>query len=102
MISDVLSDAGMQIDEYLNNETFADAYSGTLREAVVDVRNRMQALRVYLDIPPGALDKAGEREKFEAHWRKHFSAAEIEAVKEVFAKVDGGQETIEDILAQLT
>jgi len=89
MISDVLSGAGIQIDEYLNKESFADAYSGTLREAILDVRNRMQALRVYLDMPPGALAKPEEREKFEAHWMKHLTAAEVTAIKEVFAKVDG-------------
>jgi hypothetical protein len=102
MISDVLSDAVNDVDSYLNNKTYKQMYSGSLREAVVDLRNRMQALRIYLDTPPPVFESPEELSKFDAHWKKMFSADEYAAIREVLGKVEGTRRTIEDILAQLT
>jgi hypothetical protein len=102
MISDVLSDAVTDVDSYLNNKTYNQMYSGSLREAVVDLRNRMQALRIYLDTPPPVFESPEELSKFDAHWKKIFSTHEYAAIREVLGKVEGIGPTIQDVVAQLT
>jgi hypothetical protein len=102
MISDVLSDAVEEMDSYLNAMSYNKMYSGSLREAVVALRNQMQALRIYLDIPPPVFDLPEELSKFDAHWKKTISADEYAAIREVLEKVDGTGPTIEDVLAPLT
>ena len=102
MISDVLTDAVEEMDNYLNNKTYNKMYSGSLREAVVDLRNRMQALRIYLDTPPPVFELPAELAKFDAHCKKVFSADEYFAIREVLAKVEGVGPTVEDVLARLT
>lgn len=52
MISDVLADAVMAIDEYLGDPTFADVYEGKLRNRILSVRNEIDRLRAELDAPP--------------------------------------------------
>jgi hypothetical protein len=49
MISDVLSDAVTEIDRYMCDPVFL--YKGELRKKIVDLRNRMEAVGVELDIP---------------------------------------------------
>lgn len=52
MISDVLSDAIDDIDRYLESPTFADTYCGELRQRIIELRDRMEAMRGELDNPP--------------------------------------------------
>jgi len=51
MISDVLFDAGSEIDRYL--EEFPWCYEGEMLEEIQDVRLRMRRLQAKLDMPPG-------------------------------------------------
>jgi hypothetical protein len=52
MISDTLSDAVHSIDEYLNDPVFDACYTGSVRLSILDVRNRMDHLRIILDTLP--------------------------------------------------
>lgn len=56
MISDVLFDAVEKIDGYLNTKTYDEVYQGEDRKEILDVRNRMEALRVKLDTPAKETD----------------------------------------------
>ncbi len=49
MISDVLSEAVTEIDRYMSDPVFP--YEGGVRERIVDLRNRMEAVGVALDTP---------------------------------------------------
>lgn len=49
MISDVLADAVMAVDEYLGDPVFADVYEGELRDRILSVRHEMDRLRAELD-----------------------------------------------------
>lgn len=62
MISDVLSDAVHSINDYLENPTFANVYTGELREHVIKLRDEMTALRIVLDTPPSAMERLGNME----------------------------------------
>jgi hypothetical protein len=50
MISDVLSEAVEQIDQYLN--AYEDVYKGEVRKHIIKLRGDMLALREELDEPP--------------------------------------------------
>jgi hypothetical protein len=50
MISDILSEAVDQIDQYLNY--YEHVYAGELRKRIIKLRNDMSALRNELDEPP--------------------------------------------------
>jgi len=54
MISEVLHDAVMDMDRYLGDALFKDLYSGQIRADLVDLRNRMDEMRVRLDAMPPA------------------------------------------------
>ena len=68
MISDVLADAGQQIDRYL--AAFPEAYQvdDTLLEEIKDVQIRMALLRAKLDRPPAPVAKAESRPKNDAKY----------------------------------
>ena len=50
MISDTLSEAVSDIDYYL--EKHSACYTGKMREAIIDLKDRMQAIQWVLDFPP--------------------------------------------------
>lgn len=52
MISDVLSDAIAEIDEYLANPHYKDWYDGDLLKRIIEVRNAMESVLRELDTPP--------------------------------------------------
>ena len=52
MISDVLSDAVIAIDEYLDNPIFNDIYTGEIRKEIDNLRAMMDATRQRLDTLP--------------------------------------------------
>ena len=52
MISDVLFEAITEIDRYLSSETFSRCYVGVQREALAELRDRMEIVRGLLDTPP--------------------------------------------------
>ncbi len=54
MISDVLSDAVISINTYL--EEYPEIYSGDLRERIIKVRDEMTAIQRELDTPPNLPD----------------------------------------------
>jgi hypothetical protein len=55
MISDVLSEAYLQIQSYLDDPVYAEVYSGELRAEIERVMGEMQSLRERLDrLPPQA------------------------------------------------
>ena len=49
MISDTLHDAVTEIDDYLADPVYAEAYDGAWRERILAVLAEMDALRVALD-----------------------------------------------------
>lgn len=53
MISDVLADAIVSIDSYLDNPAYAEVYSGDLRKRIIKLRNDMATVQAELDTPPG-------------------------------------------------
>jgi len=55
MIEDVMADAVHSIDEYLSNGLYSK--DATLLWWIIAVRNQMETLRAYLDIPPNWKDK---------------------------------------------
>jgi hypothetical protein len=55
MISDVLSAAVIDIDEYLAT----DIYEGPIRERIIKMRDEMEAVRIVLDMPPFLLNEDG-------------------------------------------
>jgi hypothetical protein len=60
MISDALSDAITDIDWYLNNPTYPNTYSGSLRERILKLRNDMGEMLRELDTPPDLDPKVAE------------------------------------------
>jgi hypothetical protein len=52
MISDVLSEACLQIQSYLDDPVYAEIYSGKLRAEIEHVMAEMESLRQKLDRPP--------------------------------------------------
>jgi len=52
MISDVLADAIVEMDDYLSNRLYDDTYTGDLRTRILQVRAEMELLRIELDAPP--------------------------------------------------
>lgn len=52
MISDTLFDAVQEIDRYVNDPVFRDAYQGELRTRILLVRNAMEDLRDELETVP--------------------------------------------------
>jgi hypothetical protein len=53
MVSDVLHDAAIDIDSYLDNDLYATVYTGSTRDKIIAVRKQMDALRGELDtLPP--------------------------------------------------
>lgn len=53
MISDVLAEAILQIDEYIKSGMYKDFAPGTL-EWIQRVRKELEQLRVHLDDPAGS------------------------------------------------
>lgn len=51
-ISDVLSDAGAAIENYLEQEIWNDTYQGVIRQDIEWLLKRMDEVRAYLDTPP--------------------------------------------------
>jgi hypothetical protein len=56
MVSDTLFDAVAGLDHYLNEPTFADTYTGELRERIIKIRNEAATLQGYLDTSPTTLE----------------------------------------------
>ena len=56
MISDVLCQAAEWLDAYLKMDTPPRMYAGAIRDEVVDLVARMEALIRKLDAPPAASD----------------------------------------------
>ncbi len=52
MISDVLHQAVVDIDGYLESPAFEKVYGGDLRERIIKLRNDMTTMRIELDTPP--------------------------------------------------
>jgi nitrate reductase delta subunit len=52
MISDVLSDAVVSIQEYLDHPGTRDCYVGPVRRKIVKLMGQMDELRIELDAPP--------------------------------------------------
>lgn len=52
MISDVLHEAVRNMDEYLEEPTYASVYEGALRDRILTLRSEMVELVNYLDTPP--------------------------------------------------
>lgn len=51
MVSDVLFEAVSGIDRYLNEPVFDNSYQGEFRRELVEIRNKMDAMRARLDDP---------------------------------------------------
>jgi hypothetical protein len=51
MISDILSQAVVDLDHYLNDPNF-HTYSGELRERIIRLRDEAEYIRVVLDTHP--------------------------------------------------
>lgn len=62
MISDVLCDAVRDIDEYLDGPLYQDAAGAVEPDpgnaVILALRDRMHAVRVWLDRPPGPMSAA--------------------------------------------
>ncbi len=52
MISDMLSNTVAELDRYLNDPVFADAYDGLLHEDLRELRAKIESMRQRLDAPP--------------------------------------------------
>jgi hypothetical protein len=52
MISDVLSDAILQMRGYLEHSATRGCYTGEIRARIIALGNEMEAVRVILDTPP--------------------------------------------------
>ena len=52
MLSDVLLDAADGIDDYLNDPSYADMYSGTLKDEIIILRDKMRAAGLYIGRSP--------------------------------------------------
>ena len=102
MISDVLADAVSNVNEYLNAKAFDKAYSGKLREEIVALRNKMEAMRVLLDVP---IQRNGPEEtaKILDHWTTKLPKGLSEEVLALYGRLYGEEPTqaIEEVLARL-
>lgn len=100
MISDVLCEAVQDIDEYLNRKD--SLYQDTLREVITDLRNKMEAVRIHLDVPLDLMNEEGAA-KTQEHWKVTFSDALHKEVVAVQQRLYGqsGTTPIEDVLASL-
>jgi hypothetical protein len=58
MISDILSQAVVDLDHYLTDPNFADTYTGEVRERVVRLRDEAESLRAVLDTRPVVIPPA--------------------------------------------
>lgn len=54
MISDVLADAVLGLDRYLDDPLYHSVYQGELRDELVALRGVLDAMRQRLDQPPTA------------------------------------------------
>jgi hypothetical protein len=52
MISDILSQAVIDLDHYLTDANFDRTYGGEARERLIRLRNEADDLRSVLDTPP--------------------------------------------------
>lgn len=52
MISDVLSEAVIDINGYLDDPTFDAVYKGKVRERIINLRTHMEEMRAELDTLP--------------------------------------------------
>ncbi len=52
MLPVALTNAVTKIDRYLNDSTYDDVYSGSMRERIIKLRNEMDQLRAELETPP--------------------------------------------------
>ena len=52
MISDILSQAVIDLDRYIADGTFDHTYIGETRERIIRLRNEADDLRSVLDTPP--------------------------------------------------
>lgn len=60
MISDIPSQAAMNIDHYLSQPDFDHVYVGEIRERLVTLRDEANDLRAELDLPPVAITAADD------------------------------------------
>lgn len=81
MISDVLSAAVIDIDEYLTHAGTADCYTGLMRERIVKLRDEMEKVRIVLDTPPFLLNEDGT--EVDPKLVERYKAALIEAKEHV-------------------
>lgn len=75
MISDVLFEARLSIEEYQKN--MPECYEG-IRDKIEHVKREMQALQELLDAPPKIIKAETRQEKFRKMWKEGKSLAEIE------------------------
>ena len=52
MISDILFECVVELDTYLNSQTYDGRYQRDLRERIIGLRNEAEYIRVILDVPP--------------------------------------------------
>jgi hypothetical protein len=57
MVGDTLSDAVHEINRYLSE--MPDVYAGSIRTEIKTLVERMEAVRIKLDTPPGYLVRIG-------------------------------------------
>jgi arginyl-tRNA synthetase len=57
MISDVLSDAVVSIQEYLDHPGTRECYVGDVRKRIMKLMAAMTELRIELDAPPWVADE---------------------------------------------
>lgn len=60
MISDILSEAVSSIRQYLQESTYTDTYSGSLRVDIIGVVSVMEAMRIRLDTPADVVVSEGQ------------------------------------------
>jgi hypothetical protein len=102
MISDVLADAVSNVDGYLNAKTFRKAYSGNLREEIIALRNKMEAMIVLLDVPI-ELSAPEEKAKILDHWATKLPKGLSKEVLALYVRLydEKPTPTIEEVLARL-
>ncbi len=72
MISDILSQAVVDLDYYLNDPNFGSTYSRELRERIIRLRDAAEYIRVVLDTRPCDTppSEAVVRERIAAVWHQ--------------------------------
>jgi hypothetical protein len=55
MISDILSQAVVDLDHYLTDDNFIGTYAGEVRERVIRLRDEADSLRAVLDMRPAEI-----------------------------------------------